>query len=170
MSYKMVWYGAVVPYVRTTQRQKWVDKRYKRYQAWKDLFRLSANTQGFPADLDPSMDYCVTLKVFLSAARRYDVDNFFKGALDSLFTQDTRVASIKVDAEEYAGVDRVEVELTERGRRVTPSSRRASKTKPVRSGRKALRPVEGSTPGLEGDVQGDRHPLRGTEGPHMGDL
>lgn len=170
MSYKMVWYGTLVPYVRTTQKQKWVDPRYKRYQAWKDVFRLSANTQGFPSELDPLTDYCVSIKIKLAGARRADVDNFCKGSLDALFTQDTRVAVINVEAEEYAGEDRVEVELTERGRRVTSGSRRAAKAKPVRSGRKAMPTVGGSLPGLEGDVQGDRHPLRDQEGPHLGDL
>ncbi len=170
VAFKMVWYGPIVPYVRTTQRQKWVDKRYKKYQAWKDAFRLSANTQGFPSDLDPSMDYAITLRVYLVGARRFDVDNFCKGSLDSLFTQDTRVASIKVDAEEYAGVDRVEVELVERGARVKSGARRAAKPKPVQTRRKAMRWMGGSLPALDGDVQGNQRPPRSEESPCLGGL
>jgi len=169
-AYKMVWYGAVVPYVRTTQRQKWVDKRYKRYQAWKDAFRLSANTQGFPSELDPSKCYSFVLRLFVSGYRRWDCDNAGKGALDSLFEQDNGVSEIYVKAEEYTGVDRVEVELVERGPRVTSSTRRTARTKPVRSGRKAMRGVGGSLSALGADVQGDRPNDGDPESPHMGGL
>lgn len=168
--YRMEWFGEIVPYVRTTQKQKWVDKRYKRYQAWKDKFRLSANTQDFPSELDPKVDYLVSIKAKVVGARRWDLDNVFKGVLDALFTQDQRVAAISGEAEEYAGMDWVEVELIERGERVTSSTRRASGSKPVRPGRKAVRRVGGSLPALARDVQGDQHPPGSEEGPHLGGL
>jgi hypothetical protein len=47
----------IVPYVRTTQRQKWVDPRYKRYAAWKEWARYKANLAGWPTALDPKGGY-----------------------------------------------------------------------------------------------------------------
>lgn len=121
--YKMFWEGPMVPYVRTTQKQKWCDERWKKYAAFKAEFRLVADVQNFPSDLDASLDYSILIHIWFTGSRRADVDNLGKSLLDSAFQQDKRIAEMHVVAHEYAGVDRVEVELSERGKRGSSTSR-----------------------------------------------
>ena len=158
--FRMVWSGPIVPYIRTTQRQKWVDPRYKKYAAWKDEFRLIANIQNFPATLDKDVDYSLAVTIRLAGARRYDCDNAGKGIADALFEQDTRISDFHVTAQEYTGEDRVEVELVERGFRATRRPARAGEPKAVSRRRRPLPEVGGGLRGVEDGLQGDRHPRR----------
>ena len=104
-------YPEIVPYVRTTQRQKWVDPRYKRYAAWKKAFRLAANVEQFPDELDRDGKYAVTLVLSWTKRARCDLDNAVKGALDALFAQDRRVVSIIANAIENQSFDGIALQL-----------------------------------------------------------
>jgi len=108
-----VWGGEVHPYVRTTQRQKWVDQRYKKYAAWKDAFRASLNVQDFPSDLDKEKRYSIEIVVMASGKLRCDGDNQIKAILDGAFRQDRRIKSIKYEVEERAGFDEARICLEE---------------------------------------------------------
>lgn len=101
------------PYVRTTQRQKWVDQRYKKYAAWKDAFRLALNTQDFPSALDKEKRYSIEIVVMSSGQLRCDADNQIKAILDAAFKQDRRVKIIRYEAEERAGFDEARILLEE---------------------------------------------------------
>ena len=94
MIYSLIWPDKIVPCVRTTRAQKFVDPAYKKYERWKRAFRLFANTQGFPEDLDLSKAYAIDVKISVIGKSRYDLDNAIKGILDSLFQQDRRVLAI----------------------------------------------------------------------------
>lgn len=92
------WYmyfpGPVHPYVRTTQRQKWVDRRYKAYRAWKEAFRVVANAQGVPDQLDHHKKYYLGCDIHVRGKARYDLDNAIKAILDALFRQDAPIREI----------------------------------------------------------------------------
>jgi Holliday junction resolvase RusA-like endonuclease len=83
-------------YVRTTQRQKWVDARYKRYQKAKAVFRAIADTAHIPADLSRAAS--VEISVFWKARPRGDLDNVVKFVLDALWKQDRKVTEISAKA------------------------------------------------------------------------
>ena len=104
--------GPLVPYVRTTQRQKWVDKRYKRYQAWKDAFRLCLNTQGFPSELGPRR-YELNVEIYANKKVRYDLDNACKAVMDSAWSQDKQIKILKAEIKEDQGIDFIKVTLWE---------------------------------------------------------
>jgi Holliday junction resolvase RusA-like endonuclease len=95
--------GPIMGAVRTTQRQKWCDPRYKVYQAYKERIRLMANLEGVPNELNKGAYYRLELQVFWAGAARADLDNVIKGVLDALFKQDRRVLSIKAHANERCG-------------------------------------------------------------------
>ena len=105
----------MVPCVRTTQKQKFVDPRYQKYHRWKQEFRLWANTQGFPEDLDLKMSYAIDITIRLKGRTRYDLDNAIKGVLDSLFKQDRRIIQIEARILERDEKESVEVLLREFG-------------------------------------------------------
>lgn len=110
----MHWPERVHPYVRTTQRQKWVDKRYKKYNEWRNAFRNWANAQSFPSELDPKKTYRLSVKIHLKGKSRADVDNLAKAIMDSLFKQDRRILGLTIDVFESAGlVDSASIMLTE---------------------------------------------------------
>ena len=62
-----------MPYVRTTQKMKFVDPRYKKYHQWKSAFRLWANTQGFPEELDLSRSYSIDITIWVRGRARGDL-------------------------------------------------------------------------------------------------
>jgi hypothetical protein len=93
-------------YVRTTQKQKWVDPRYKRYLGWKGLIRLLANVAGVPDELPRDSRAVVSCAVTWNRKARLDGDNFLKGILDSLWRQDRRVMELHYAAFEGAGKER----------------------------------------------------------------
>jgi Holliday junction resolvase RusA-like endonuclease len=106
-----IWNGPLTPYVRTTQRQKWVDPRYKKYQAFKDTFRLCLNSQLFPIELDKKTRYEVDIEISAVGKVRYDLDNGIKSVLDAAWKQDKQVKCIKAVLNEDEGVDFVKVIL-----------------------------------------------------------
>jgi hypothetical protein len=63
-------------YVRTTQRAKWVDPRYKRYLGWKGLVRLLATVAGVPEELPRDCRAVVSASVTWNRKARLDGDNF----------------------------------------------------------------------------------------------
>lgn len=113
IEHRVYWDGSMVPCVRTTQKQKFVDPRYQKYHQWKRSFRLWANTQGFPEDLDLAKSYHIDITIRLKGRTRYDLDNAIKGVLDSLFKQDRRIIQIEARILERDSVESVEVLLRE---------------------------------------------------------
>ena len=103
--------GPIVPYVRTTQRQKWVDPRYKRYAAWKSSVRLLATIARWPEELDRKKDYEIAVKVYWKARARADIDNCCKAAMDALFKQDRRILQLTAESVEYTGEEHLRLEL-----------------------------------------------------------
>lgn len=93
-SWYLDWPGPIVPYVRTTQRAKWVDPAYKRYQDFKTALRSFADTRGFPISLDNDKSYRILISIYLEGRSRYDLDNGVKGIMDALFVQDKRITEI----------------------------------------------------------------------------
>ena len=91
----------IVPYVRTTQRQKFVDKRYKRYAEWKAFCRMAASAKGVPEALDKRERYEVHVAVYWRGSARADLDNCVKGLLDALWAQDRRVLKLTAEAIEH---------------------------------------------------------------------
>lgn len=112
-SWELTYTGEIVPYVRTTQRQKWVDPRYKRYQRFKDALRLVANTKGFPDSLNTGSAYSLSLTMYWRKKARADLDNLLKGILDSLFTQDRRVTKLDAVSYEQSGEEYLTLALRE---------------------------------------------------------
>ena len=94
------WPGRIHPYVRTTQRQKWVDKRYKRYSAWKNAFSLFLNTKGFPSELVKGRRYRLYISVFVSGKLNCDGDNIIKAVMDAAWKQDRQIKMIEYFVEE----------------------------------------------------------------------
>ena len=99
--------------VRTTQKQKWVDPRYKRYAAWKKAVRLIANVNGIPSHLDPKKSYRLDVLAYWKAKQRIDGDNLLKALMDSLWKQDRRITSIEYVACEHNGRELARVTLSE---------------------------------------------------------
>lgn len=106
-----IWNGPLVPYVRTTQRQKWVDKRYKRYQKWKEAFRLCLNTQGFPIELVKGRRYEIEIEIYAEKKVKWDLDNAIKSCLDAAWSQDKGIKVIKAQVKEDQGIDFVKIML-----------------------------------------------------------
>lgn len=80
--------------VRTTQRQKWVDPNYKRYEAYKRAVRLVANTAGVPAAIDAEYRAQVEMFFTFPCEVHADIDNLGKALLDALWKQDRRVIKL----------------------------------------------------------------------------
>lgn len=99
--------------VRTTQRAKFCDPRYKRYAQYKTLIRAIANQAGVPDDLDPKKRYSLTIIAYWTKKARCDLDNVLKAVLDGLFKQDRRVLSYSCHAIENAGLDEAQVEVVD---------------------------------------------------------
>jgi Holliday junction resolvase RusA-like endonuclease len=110
--------GRPIPFVRTTQKQKFVDERYKRYQVYKQLVQISTRNQFKGSFGDSKL--VVSINVYLSGSGVFkmgadgDIDNYIKSILDSLnklvFNDDRQV--MKVIGEKIVcdkGLDRVEI-------------------------------------------------------------
>lgn len=106
-----IWNGPMVAYVRTTQRQKWVDKRYKRYQAWKEAFRACLNTQMFPSELDKGARYSLDIEISAKGKVRWDLDNACKAIQDAAWKQDHQIKVLKAVVLEDQDLDWVKVTL-----------------------------------------------------------
>ena len=82
--------GNPVPYKRTTQKAKWTDTEYKRYQEWKSkvVADFVKEFKKFPYQiLKPNVKYYVEIEVFYMNKAHGDTDNVFKGILDAIFTK-----------------------------------------------------------------------------------
>ena len=99
--------------VRTTQKAKFVDPRYKRYASWKKVVRLIANSNGIPTHLDPKKSYRFEVLAYWKAKQRIDGDNLLKALMDSLWKQDRRITSIEYVACEHNGRELARVSLSE---------------------------------------------------------
>ncbi len=107
--YFMDWPGPVHPYVRTTQRQKWCDPRYKKYQAFKTAFRLAGNCAGMPNVLDKGLSYRLICNLYTEGAARYDLDNALKGIMDALWAQDKQIKEVWAKLHEHKAEDHTTV-------------------------------------------------------------
>lgn len=103
--------------VRTTQRQKFVDPRYKVYQAWKSAFRYHANLELIPKILRADSRYTVEIDMKWRKRARSDGDNLIKAVLDALWKQDRRVLDIRFHAEENTGGESMRVSISESSNR-----------------------------------------------------
>ena len=77
-----------VPYIRTTQKQKWVDEAYKRYQAYKaEIYREFVKATGkLPHQiLKPKTKYYVSIMAYYKDKTHADTDNVAKGVNDAIF-------------------------------------------------------------------------------------
>lgn len=101
--------GPIVPYVRTTQRQKFCDPRYKRYQAFKQYVRSIATRSGVPEELEKVSKYAIYVSVRWKQKARSDLDNILKGVMDSLWSQDRRICHIIADSAEYYGKELMKI-------------------------------------------------------------
>lgn len=106
-----IWNGPLVPYVRTTQRQKYADPRYKKYHAWKEAFRLCLNTQMFPEVLDPKTRYSLDIEISAKGKVRWDLDNACKAIQDAAWKQDHQIKVLSARVLEDEGIDYVKVIL-----------------------------------------------------------
>jgi hypothetical protein len=103
----------IVPYVRTTQRQKFVDPRYQRYAEWKKSIRLVANTAGVPAELDKENIYGVQVIVKWKNKARADLDNAgIKNVLDALWPQDRSIVAIVATTKLEHGSDELDISIS----------------------------------------------------------
>jgi Holliday junction resolvase RusA-like endonuclease len=91
---------SIQPYVRTTQRQKFCDPRYKKYAAWKSMVRVLANVAGWPQDLERDGRYKLSIRASWKGRARCDLSNIIKAVEDACFKQDRRVLWIVAYAEE----------------------------------------------------------------------
>ena len=77
-----------VPYKRTTQKQKFVDAEYKKYQAYKNLivkeFIKATNKQPHKI-LKPKVKYFVDVVAYYKDKTHGDTDNIAKGVNDAIF-------------------------------------------------------------------------------------
>ena len=71
-----------IPYKRTTQRQKWVDEQYHKYQAYKELVQICAR-KAYKGETVTD-DVWVSVDIYLYKGHQGDIDNYIKGALDSI--------------------------------------------------------------------------------------
>ena len=101
----------IVPYCRTTQRQKWVDPRYKRYAAWKRDLRIIADARGWPTRLNPDWLYKFGIVVSWTKRAHADLDNVVNWFLDALFKQDRRILRIDAEAVENTGRENLSMSL-----------------------------------------------------------
>lgn len=106
--------GPLCGYTRTTQRQKFVDPRAKRYEAWKKMVAWEARHQGFPPDLSDGIAYEFSVIVRWRRKARIDLDNIIKGLLDGIWPQDRGILSIHAEAGEHTGEEALWFTLTER--------------------------------------------------------
>jgi len=95
--------GRPIPYKRTTQKQKWVDKSYHKYRDYKQLVQIMTNSQFKGHFKDKPLIVEVTVHLYgkgsLNMGRDGDIDNYIKAALDSLnkvvYDDDRQVVSVR---------------------------------------------------------------------------
>ena len=109
MDYKLVIEGPLMGAVRTTQRQKWVDPRYKLYEQFKNYVRLLGNQARIPDTLSSSDKVFVRFNVYWTKRARIDADNIIKGVLDALWPNDRRVLSLWYETKEEAVTEHAEI-------------------------------------------------------------
>jgi Holliday junction resolvase RusA-like endonuclease len=105
--------------VRTTQKQMYADKRYKKYMVWKDDIKILWNAELIKLGIKPdefkfseikSITFVVTIpmSISLSKAQRKeredridmphqmkpDIDNMLKAFMDALMKEDSHVHTI----------------------------------------------------------------------------
>jgi hypothetical protein len=80
-----------VPYKRTTQRQKYVDRDYKKYLDWKNrvlkAFVLANNNKLPSMTLARDTKYYVDIICYFKDKTHGDTDNIAKGINDSIFSK-----------------------------------------------------------------------------------
>lgn len=89
-----------VPYKRTTQKAKWLDKDYKKYQAFKEFLKCEFAKQNKIYShqvLDVKKTYEFKLKIGFKNKKHGDADNIVKGILDALFKSDKNVLKGKYE-------------------------------------------------------------------------
>jgi hypothetical protein len=77
-----------VPYKRTTQKQKWVDKEYRRYQTYKDEIyaEFIKATGKLPHQIfQDKTKYYVNVMAYYKDKTHADTDNVAKGVNDAIF-------------------------------------------------------------------------------------
>lgn len=77
-----------IPYKRTTQKQKYSDKGYHRYQRWKNLIvsEFVRKFKVYPSKVFKlKQKYYVHILVYYKDMTHGDTDNVFKGVLDAIF-------------------------------------------------------------------------------------
>jgi len=115
-----------VPYTRTTQRQMWVDKNYKRYQCWKGVvsgaflaFLKENNIDNkpylknwlqFKKPINPIKKFRMDIMIYFKDKKHADSDNVYKGISDSLFINDKYISG-SMDFDYDKENPRVEVEI-----------------------------------------------------------
>lgn len=78
------------PYKRTTQKQKFVDKEYKKYQEYKSLIvaEFIKETGKQPhMILEPKAKYYVDVVAYYKDKTHGDTDNIAKGVNDAIFAR-----------------------------------------------------------------------------------
>lgn len=120
MAIKLIIPGRPVPYVRMTQRGKYVKRNAQRYMAYKDSIKYIALNQIKGEIATENMK--VIVKVYLKGkttpmGNDGDIDNYIKSALDSLngiaYKDDRQV--VKVYGEKQpckANEERMEIEIS----------------------------------------------------------
>lgn len=79
-----------VPYKRTTQRAKFADKEYKKYQQWKlkVVGEFIKEFKTYPHRVfEPKTKYYVDIIIYYKDKTHGDSDNVFKGILDAIFAK-----------------------------------------------------------------------------------
>tara|TARA_R110001606_G_scaffold2504_5_gene10987 strand:- start:4356 stop:4727 length:372 start_codon:yes stop_codon:yes gene_type:complete len=77
-----------VPYKRTTQRQKFVDKEYKKYVVWKNkvVAKFILEFTKYPHNLlEKDKKYYVDVVAYYKDKKHADTDNVAKGINDAIF-------------------------------------------------------------------------------------
>jgi len=107
--------GNPIPYVRTTQRQKFKDERYLRYAGWKkyvqDIALVRATNKCTLHDLCANFrkqKIRLDCMIYFGSQNHGDPENVRKGIQDSLFKQDKYVMG-SVDFDYDRECPRVEV-------------------------------------------------------------
>lgn len=79
-----------VPYKRTTQKQKFVDESYKKYQAYKvEIIKAFVKeTDSIPSEvLSKYKKYYVDIVAYYKDKKHADTDNVAKGVNDAIFAK-----------------------------------------------------------------------------------
>ena len=120
--------GQPMGYVRTTQRQRWVDERWKRYAMFKRSVEMIARSADREKRLAPlgAFDHKWFIEIEIwyhsdAAGGRYkrpDPTNVLNGIIDAIFTEDRNVVGRVRDFHIDPKNPRVEVRLWEEAENV----------------------------------------------------